>query len=167
MNLVVRPAEAGEQPIMAELLQLYLKEFATFTHVDRDANGRYEYPYLSHYWQDPQRFPFLIVSNNTTLGLALVRLETDPLNGDQQTDMAEFFILPAYRRQGLGQLAAKTLFGLFPGPWLVRVLLSNVAAEPFWRTCVEACTRGQFEETCATSTRVFSFHFPIRKLQIK
>jgi len=92
-----------------------------------------------------------------------VRLETDPLNGDQQTDMAEFFILPAYRRQGLGQLAAKTLFGLFPGPWLVRVLLSNVAAEPFWRTCVEACTRGQFEETCATSTRVFSFHFPIRK----
>ena len=160
-DLIVRPAEAAEQSIMAELLALYLKEFATFTTIDRDANGQYLYPYLSHYWQDPQRFPFLMVNNHVILGLALVRLETDPLNGYQQMDMAEFFILPAYRRQGLGQLAAKTLFGRFPGPWLVRVLLSNVAAEPFWRACIATCTQGQFEESRAISTRVFSFHFPI------
>ena len=161
MNLVVRPAAADEQPIIAELLQLYLKEFATFTTVDRDASGHYPYPYLSHYWQDPQRFPFLMVNNHVILGLALVRLETDPLNGYQQMDMAEFFILPTHRRQGLGRLAAETLFGLFPGPWLVRLLLSNVAAEPFWRACIKACTQGQFKEVRDTSTRVFSFQFPI------
>ena len=159
MNLTVKPAAVFEQPALAMLLQLYLREFAAFTKIDTDAEGHYRYPYLAHYWRDPARFPFLLRHRDNIAGFALVRQETDPADGSQQMDMAEFFILPEQRRQRLGERAAQSIFALFPGPWQVRVLLANKPAEPFWRHCIAATTEGQFEEHIDASSRIFRFQF--------
>jgi predicted acetyltransferase len=157
VNINIRLAPAEEQDVVANLLQCYLHDFSEFTPVPMDARGRFSYPYLAHYWHDPQRYPFLVEHKDQIVGLALLRLDTDPATGNQHMDMAEFFILRAHRRCGLGRTAACALFSLFPGPWQVRVMRANQAAYPFWQACIGDHTGGHYVETTEPRTRVFNF----------
>ena len=48
----------------------------------------------------------------------LVLVNDDPhLESRPARTIAEFFILRKYRRQGVGDMAARHVFDLFPGPW--------------------------------------------------
>jgi predicted acetyltransferase len=60
--------------------------------------------------------------------------------------MAEFFVLRRYRRQGVGERAARAAFGRFPGPWEVRERAGNDAAIAFWRRVIHRHTAGRFQE---------------------
>ncbi|MCB1694094.1 MAG: GNAT family N-acetyltransferase [Pseudomonadales bacterium] len=146
MTVVVSSAKAGERQVVAALMQDYLAEFATFDYVEQDADGRYVYPYLPHYWEDPHRYPFLLRVDDEIAGFALTRLEADPANGRMVMDMAEFYVVPAYRRRGVGDAAARRLWDLFPGNWSVRVLASNKGAYPFWKQAISSYTDNQFRE---------------------
>ncbi len=146
MNLLVRSAKKAESATLAELLQDYLREFATFETVEQDESGQYIYPYLSHYWEDPNRYPFLFWLDEKPAGFALVRHEVDPQNGRQVMELAEFYVVPESRRAGLGEAAATWLWNLFPGPWCVRVLRSNKNAQPFWRKVISDYSDSRYHE---------------------
>ncbi|MEC4818405.1 MAG: hypothetical protein SAK29_34810 [Scytonema sp. PMC 1069.18] len=69
------------------------------------------------------------------------------LSGDEHTmDMAEFFILRKYRRQGIGYRVASFIFDLFPSKWEVRQLGLNADAQTFWRKVINRYTNNQFYE---------------------
>ena len=157
MTINIRHAQAAEQDVVANLLQCYLHDFSEFTPVPMDSRGRFSYPYLGHYWHDPQRFPFFVEHKNQIVGLALLRQDKEPATGKQHMDMAEFFILRAHRRCGIGRGAARALFCLFPGPWQVRVMRANQAAYPFWQACIGDHTGGHYVETTEPRARVFNF----------
>lgn len=146
MNPEVRSARKNEATILDQLMQSYLAEFATFESVETDASGRYVYPFLSHYWEDPNRYPFLIRVDGDIAGFALVRFEVDVGTGREALDLAEFFVLPAFRRNRVGTAAARHLFDLFPGRWHVRVLKSNKNAQPFWRRVISEYTGQNYNE---------------------
>lgn len=146
MNVLVRSAKRAQAPQLAELLQDYLREFATFESVDQDESGQYVYPYLAHYWEDPNRYPFLFWLDERPVGFALLRHDMDPSTGRQVMDLAEFFVIPDVRRSGLGQAAAHRLWDLFPGPWTLRVLRSNKNAQPFWRKVISRYTGSRYHE---------------------
>ena len=55
-------------------------------------------------------------------------------------DIAEFFIVRAYRKRGIGTQVAHVVWRRFPGPWTVRVLKLNHAALPFWERAITAFT---------------------------
>jgi predicted acetyltransferase len=101
-----------------------------------DESGRFEYPYLAHYWREPDRWPLLIRQKEDIIGMALVRQAADPADGRLYREIAEFFILRSHRRQGLGGAAAKLIFERFSGTWQVAVLHSNNKAQSFWQTVV-------------------------------
>ncbi|MCB1646020.1 MAG: GNAT family N-acetyltransferase [Pseudomonadales bacterium] len=143
----VRSAKKSEQPVVEALLQLYLYDFTEFENLPINDRGRFDYPYLPHYWEDPSRYPFLFRHDGKLSGFALLRYDTDPVNGQQTMEMAEFFVLKNQRRQGIGEAAARRLFDLFPGKWVVRVLKSNRAAYSFWKQLISAYTKDQFMES--------------------
>lgn len=145
-GLSVTAAKLGEKPILAELMQAYLAGFAEFEDVEQDADGRYHYPYLAFYWEDPNRYPFLFRDCDQVVGFALCRFDIDPVSGRESMEVAEFYVDPQHRRQGLGREAATRLWDLFPGRWVARVLKSNKNAIPFWRTIIDKYTEGRFEE---------------------
>jgi predicted acetyltransferase len=146
VNVTVRPADKSEAGILKNLLELYLHDFSEFSEVDIDEDGHFGYPFLDNYWQDPDRFPFLILVDNRLAGFALVRQETDPRSGDRITDMAEFFVLRHFRRRQVGSQAAVKLWDRFSGPWEVRVLASNRGAYPFWKDLIRRYSNEQFAE---------------------
>ena len=91
------------------------------------------------------------MSSGIIAGFALLRSEFDPLTGIPGMEVSEFFVLPAYRNQGIGNAAAIKLWDQFPGQWTVRVMKANKAALPFWQHAIQRYTGGNYQETASST----------------
>ena len=134
------PAPAEQEPVLANLLELYAHDFSEFVDLEIGPDGRFGYEPLSLYWKEAGRHPFLIKAGGTLAGFALVG-EGSAISGDDQVrDMAEFFIIRGRRRLGIGMKAAQALWGRFPGKWEIRVREQNRGAKEFWAGAITAFT---------------------------
>ena len=156
MAIEVIPASPDQEPILANLLELYAHDFSEFYDIGLGSDGKFGYPHLPLYWTEAGRHPFLIKVDGQLAGLALVkRTETG-------WDMAEFFVVRGHRRHGIGTDAAHAVWRRFPGLWEVRVMESNRKALPFWERAISAFvgkpTPSVSLEKGGRQWRVFSFH---------
>ncbi|KAA6460216.1 GNAT family N-acetyltransferase [Acidobacteria bacterium AB60] len=140
------PATSADEPIVANLLQLYIYDFSEIIALEVGADGRFAYPQLPRYWSESSRYPFLAAVHGRWAGLVFVRAEAEPV---PVWDMAEFFVMRGYRRQGVGTRLAHLAFQRFPGEWQVRVMESNYAARHFWERAIEEFTGRPPESTRA------------------
>ena len=70
------------------------------------------------------------------------------ISGDLKTrDIAEFFIMPLYRKNRYGMGLAKRIFSLYKGKWEVRQLKQLDNARKFWLSVIKSYTSGDFIET--------------------
>jgi len=137
-QMEVVPASVEQEPVLANLLELYMHDFSEFHSLELDADGRFGYKNLAAYWNEPDRHPFLILVDGRLAGLALVQKVFQVPGRVPVWDMAEFFIVRAYRRSGNGLKAAHAVWRRFPGSWQVRVMDANRAALIFWQRAVSA-----------------------------
>lgn len=131
---------------MERLFQLYLHDFSQFVDLEIDDRGRYEYPSLAVYWQEPDRYPYFIEMEGKLAGFVLIKKEAENGEDRQVFDVAEFFVLRGYRRQGVGTQSAHRIWDRFPGRWVVRVMKANKPALHFWEQAVEKYTGGDFRQ---------------------
>lgn len=126
--ITLRSATLGGKPTIANLIQLYLYDMTEFMPFPVGPDGRFEYDYLDRFW----RHPYLIMSGDEVAGFALV-VDKCPLTGRVPCRfMAEFFVLKAYRNQGVGKTALDLALAAHPGPWHIAVPHANRAAQVFW-----------------------------------
>ena len=131
-------AAPEQESTLANLLELYAHDFSEFHRLELGPDGRFGYKNLSLYWSEPGRHPFLILVDGRLAGLALVKHGSE-ISGNQAVwDVAEFFIVRAYRRHGIGMKIAHEVWRRFPGPWEVRVMAANRTALNFWRCAIAA-----------------------------
>ena len=157
MKITLKAAAEVDRPALENLMQLYIHDFSEFTGEEIDSDGRYSYPYLKHYWQEPDRYPFLVYADEKLAGFVLVRSETDPENNQSNMDMSEFFVLRSFRRTGVGSEAARKTWDLFPGKWHLKVLKANKAAYPFWKGLISTHTGNKYDEIAGTNEFLFIF----------
>lgn len=161
VKIEVVPAAAEQAPILANLLQLYAHDFSKFHHVEIGADGRFVYNHLPLYWSEPGRHPFLVWVDGKLAGFVLVKKGSEVSGNANRWDMAEFFVLRAYRRRGVGTRIAHEVWKRFPGVWDVRVMQSNVTAFNFWKRAIAEFTGENIEavpfEKEGESWMVFSF----------
>lgn len=131
MTFEVRLALAGqdEKAAVEQLLEFNAYEHSSFDGADVARDGRFGYSYVDTYWSEPARYPYLVMVGRQIAGLVLVR--TGPPHS-----IAEFLVLPKYRRSGVGTVAARTAFAQFPGEWEVRQVANNIGATEFWRRAI-------------------------------
>lgn len=134
----VRLEEAGPEELgaLGELLEPYLDELVAHAEGPARAAERPAYPYLPAYAAQPGRHALWIRAGEATAGFALVR--TPESTGNGRFQVAEFYVRPGFRRQGVGREAARLLWRRFPGAWELAVHTGNAAALRFWRACIEA-----------------------------
>jgi predicted acetyltransferase len=127
-------------------MQLYLYDFTELGGPSIGEDGRFTYFYLDTYWRQEGRHPFLIRVDGALAGFALVtdRRLFEP--GEDGHELAEFFVMRAYRRHGVGRAAARQVFERFPGRWWVGELASNRPAIAFWRRVIGEVTQGRYDE---------------------
>jgi predicted acetyltransferase len=138
MSCQLQLIQAGpeHQPVLANLLELYIHDFSEIVPNDVGDDGRFGYGNLSLYMSDPQRLAFLAQVDGKWAGFALVQRGSV----NQPCDMTEFFVLRRYRRQGVGIELAASIWRRHPGPWQIRVRANNTAARAFWATGIEKFT---------------------------
>jgi len=141
-SILVIPASIDQQPILANLFELYIHDFSEWIPVELGPDGRFGYRNLPDYWGQPDHHPFLITVDDQLAGFTLVKktrsLTNIPAMGEQETwDMAEFFVVRAHRKRGVGKTAAHQIWRQLPGSWQVRVMHSNSAALIFWQRAID------------------------------
>jgi len=144
-RIEVAPATPDQAPVIANLLELYAHDFSEFHPLQLCADGRFGYPQLSAYWSEPDHYPFLVKVDGNLAGLALIKRSDSILHGGTIWDVAEFFIVRAFRRRGVGVAVAHEVWKRFPGPWEVRVMESNRAGAYFWLRAIAAFVGGPVE----------------------
>jgi predicted acetyltransferase len=128
LSVTLRSAAATDRPVIANLIQLYLYDMTEFMPFPVGPDGRFAYDYLDRFW----RHPYLIMDGDEIAGFALV-VDECPLTGRAPCwFMAEFFVLKAYRKRGVGKAALNLALTAHPGPWHIAVPHANRAAQGFW-----------------------------------
>ena len=122
----VSPIPIEDKPVLRQMFELYRYDFSAFDGRDLSDHGWYDYGYLDHYWTDDDRIPFMIRMDDKLAGFALVRHIAD--TDRDVMSLAEFF----YRRQGVGEAAARDVFTRFPGKWTLSINANNLEGMAFW-----------------------------------
>jgi predicted acetyltransferase len=135
-NIELVPAALEQQPVLANLIELYAHDFSEFDGLDLGSDGRFGYEPLPLYWSDPSRHPFLVKIDGKLAGLVLVKRGSEVSGNLAAWDMVEFFVIRRYRRRGIGTHIAHEVWRRFPGTWEVRVMESNTVAFHFWERAI-------------------------------
>ena len=104
----------------------------------------YESCDVKRYFEDKDRYAFLIKVGNELAGFSLIHK-----NGISPTtywNMGEFYIIAKYQNQGVGKKAAHQIWRQFPGHWEVTVIPENTPALAFWRRSISNFTDKQYTE---------------------
>lgn len=135
----VTPSHANERQVLANLIQLYVHGFSEYKsgtpRGELQDDGRFpDYP-LDAYWRKDNQYPLLFRLNGRLVGFALVNADA---HGDApvERNMAEFFVVRKHRRSGVGAVAARHVFSLYPGLWEAAVARRNTGAVAFWRIAI-------------------------------
>jgi predicted acetyltransferase len=154
-------ATPEQQPILANLLELYAHDFSEFHPIALGPDGRFGYKSLEEYWSLPDRHAFLFAVDGNLAGLALIKKGSEITRDPSVWDGREFFVLRSFRKRGVGSAAAHEIWRKYEGPWEVRVMKSNVSALSFWQRATSTFTRNPVEpakiEKDGQHWNVFSF----------
>ena len=142
-GFAVRLASPEDRLPVHRMLELYQHDLSDIWDQDLDSHGEYGYA-LDEYWETEGCHPFVATAAGKYAGFALVnqvvRLGTEGYWMDQ------FFVLKKYRRHGVGQLLARSVFVALPGRWEVGQMPQNGVAQAFWRKVIGEYTGGRFKE---------------------
>jgi predicted acetyltransferase len=132
MSLEILPALLSEKPELWAMYRHYAIELAPMANIVI-VNDEIPAPDFDDFWQQPKHWPFWAVVDGKRAGFALIRF-VDEMNAMQ---MAQFYILPEYRRGNIGLKFARDVIARHPGPWRIRQMAANTRAVAFWRRVAE------------------------------
>lgn len=136
-----------EKPLLRNFMQAYRHDLSEFNGDEPDDDGRFSLgSYFEAYWTDDDRFPLKIIEGERPVGFALVRRISPGVHS-----IAEFFVLRAYRRSGVGRRAAIEIFNKLHGTWHVAQDEGNEPSQTFWRSVISEYTGDNFEEEWSES----------------
>lgn len=129
MNVLIEKVTTSGRSLLWSLLQQHLDELSVFTGSHK-VGGEHPYPYFDLLWQDASRFAHLIVCDQAVVGFAMV--SSHVIDSSSLASIAEFYIRPAFRNQGIGRLAVKGIVDQRPGRWEAKMQIGNAPALAFW-----------------------------------
>ena len=144
MTIRLDPAQPMDRNALFRLLQYSLYEESATDGNEMDADALYDYPWFDLYFTEDSRHAYLIREEGTDmlLGFAMVKNREEGRTGYK---IAEFMVLPKYRRNGVGRQAAIACFDRFRGEWEVSPALGSESAYRFWERTIAAYTDGHFQ----------------------
>ena len=128
--VTLAPVPLAEKAALWAMMADYLIEHAALA----DPEGRYdplEYEYFDAYWVEPDRRPCWIEADGARAGFVLMNTWSPSGLGTQHS-IAEFCVLKAQRRHGVGRAAATAALRSRRGQWELQVYRANLGGMAFW-----------------------------------
>ena len=142
MNYEIVDAKKEDKDKLYHLLQYALYDGSQYIDNNLDENCLFEYNWFNNYFTDSNRNAYFIKSENRYLGMVLVN-ENLKFNKSGKS-IAEFLIMPNYRRNHIGKQVAYDIFNKFKGNWEVQPIENNLVAYSFWKNIISEYTNGNY-----------------------
>lgn len=142
MDYKIIEAKEEDKEKLYRLLQYALYDGSQY--IDNNINNEciYEYKWFDKYFTDKSRNAYFIMNNDKYLGMVFVN-ENLKFNKTGKC-IAEFLILPRYRRNHIGKKVAFDIFNMFKGDWEVQPMENNPIAYNFWKNTINEYTKGNY-----------------------
>ena len=131
---------AADRPVLFRLLQYSLYEESACDGNAIGEDGLFAYPWFDRYFTDPDREAYLIRSGEDGRLLGFAMVDTEVRRAESGHRVAEFLVLPPYRRRGVGRAAARACFRTHPGTWEVSPSFGSESAYRFWERVIAEWT---------------------------
>ncbi|WP_152399152.1 GNAT family N-acetyltransferase [Paenibacillus cellulositrophicus] len=146
--LHIEKVNADRKEVLKNLMTLYLHDLSEFIeNIDLNTeNGLFEFDVFDWFFEKEGLNPFFINLDEKPIGFIL--LQSGPYSNQEYADyvLNSFFILKKYRRKGIGKLACRKFFELYPGRYAISQALSNIPAIHFWKSVYEANSLNVYEK---------------------
>lgn len=142
MKYEIKSVSLEDKDKLYKLLQFALYDGSQY--IDNDINKQciFEYDWFDNYFTDDDRNAYFIKNGDEYLGMAMVN-ENLKFNSEGKS-IAEFLIMPKYRRNHIGKKVAYDIFELFKGDWEVQPMENNPIAYSFWKNIINEYTSGNY-----------------------
>ena len=145
MNILLEKVDVKDKEILYRLLQYSLFEESENDLNEMNNKAIFEYKYFENYFTDKDRDAYFIKEKNTNklLGFAMVNTYTQIFEDGHS--IAEYMVIPKYRRNKIGKQVAIELFNKYKGNWEVTPSLNSKKAYLFWKNVIEDYTKNNFK----------------------
>lgn len=122
--------------IFERLVQDYEEEFSPLTGKSKQPNGKYtidvdwHFPNIGYFWEENMQIMGFVIKDQC----------------GEYSDIGEFYVIPVYRKMGVGRKMAFSIFDQHPGLWQVRQIQNAELAKLFWRNIISDYTKGDYLE---------------------
>lgn len=140
MEYFLDKVENKDKNILYRLLQYSLFEESSNDGNEMNENAIFEYEYFEKYFTDIDRVAYFIREKNTNKLLGFVMINTFMQKYDNGHSIAEFMIIPKYRRQKIGKRVVIDCFEMYKGNWEVSPALGSEIAYNFWNNVINEYT---------------------------
>lgn len=137
MNIYLDKVSPDKKLALYRLLQYSLFEESATDGNEINDDSIFEYKYFERYFTEPERLAFFIREQDSNKLLGFAMINTHMEHSAEGHSIAEFMILPKYRRQKIGKQAAFLCFDLFAGNWEVSPSYGSQTAFAFWKRVIE------------------------------
>lgn len=127
-DVSVRLANTADRSVLERLWLMFRHDMSEFRGVLPNPDGTFRSEWLHAAFDEADWAPYLFLSRERPVGLALVRGLAGPARV-----LNSFFVVRGSRRTGVGLDAVQKVVAEHPGPWEVAFQDDNVAAVHFWR----------------------------------
>lgn len=142
MDFEIISVELKDKNKLYNLLQFTLYDSTQYIDKDIDENCCFEYKWFENYFTDNNRNAYFIRSSDKYIGMVMVN-ENLKFNKTGKC-IAEFLILPKYRRKHIGKKVAFKIFDKFKGDWEVQPMENNPTAYAFWKNIITEYTNNSY-----------------------
>ena len=148
MDILLERVPAARKETLFRLLQYSLFEESATDQNEMGDNALFDYEWFEFYFTEPEREAYFITEKETKKLLGFVMINPYLKKSPFGHSIAEFLVLPKYRRQQIGKQAAFACFHKHTGIWEVSPSYGSEAAYRFWKQVIEEYTEGncRFEE---------------------
>ena len=148
MLIELQPVPLADKNALRSMYSLYLFKLLHSDSMEEDA------PFFDRYWIDEDRWPYFILKNKEVVGFALINTWSPSGKGTDYS-VAEFYILPEHRAEGIGRHAFTKLLDLHSGVWEISVINDNAAGMRFWDKVTQSSNKISLEKIALENGIVF------------
>ena len=140
MNIYLEKVKEENKEVLYRLLEYSLYEESANDLNEMNEDAIFEYKYFNSYFTDDDRDAYFIREKETNkiLGFAMVNTYVQVFENGHS--IAEFMVIPKYRKNNIGKKVAFELFDRYRGNWEVSPSYNSCSALFFWNKVIKDYT---------------------------
>ena len=145
MNLILEKVKNDKKDVLYRLLQYSLYDESINDGNEMNDEAIIEYKYFDNYFTDDDREAYFIKNEETNKLLGFVMINTFMQKSNNGHSIAEFMVIPKYRKNKIGKEIAIRCFNMYKGNWEVSPSIGSEQAYLFWKKVIDEYTNNNNE----------------------